>query len=216
MNIICSFGMACSLLTTNINNESRQFLWEAGSSVSDVTRILESIQGGQKEATEALLPIVYDELRRLAASQMARESANHTLSATALVHEAYLKLVGSESTRPWEGRCHFFGAAAQAMRRILIDHARRKGRLCHGGALQRNELDDEALANNGSSDEILAVHESLSRLAEVSPQKAKLVELRYFAGLSSHEAAEVLGISRATADRYWAFARAWLLRDISQ
>ncbi len=183
--------------------------------MSDVTRILDAIQGGNAEASNALLPIVYDELRRLAANQMGHEAVNHTLSATALVHEAYLRLVSQDKEVQWNGRGHFFGAAAQAMRRILIENARRKKSLRHGGSQKRCELNESALGCQDSQEEILAVHESLNRLAEISPEKAKLVELRYFAGLSSAESAEVLGISKATADRHWAFARAWLQRDIN-
>lgn len=182
--------------------------------MSDVTRILDEIQSGRSESSEVLLPLVYDELRRLAASHMSRESDSHTLSATALVHEAYLRLVGKENSERWDGRGHFFGAAAQAMRRILIENARRKGRLRRGGGQQRLELSETALVSEDANDELLAVHESLDRLAQVSPEKARLVELRYFAGLSSAECANILGISKATADRYWAFARAWLQRDI--
>ena len=184
--------------------------------MNDVTRILDAIQKGDSGASAELLPLVYDELRRLAANHMARESAAQTLSATALVHEAYLRLVGSDAQQQWNGRGHFFGAAAQAMRRILIENVRRKGRLKRGGAGRQIELDESVLGTLELDDEILAVHESLERLAVISPEKAKLVELRYFAGLSSNEAAAVLEISKATADRYWAFARAWLHRDISQ
>jgi RNA polymerase sigma factor (TIGR02999 family) len=182
--------------------------------MSEVTRILTAIEQGDPHAAEQLLPLVYDELRRLAAHRLAGEGPGHTLQPTALVHEAYLKLVGPDPQQPWNGRIHFFAAAAEAMRRILIDHARRKHRARRGGGMKRVELDDmhdvELVAESGGADELLALDEALARLAAADPRKAELVRLRYFAGLTLEQAAELLGISRATADRHWAFARAWL------
>ena len=185
--------------------------------MSDVTQILDNIRKGDSKASEELLPIVYDELRRLAAYKMACESAGQTLQPTALVHEAWLRLVGHEEVR-WENRAHFFGAAAEAMRRILIDNARRKHALRHGGGQQQVQLDDLDLAAAAAaeSDQLLAVHEALNKFTARDPVKAELVKLRYFAGLTIDEAAKVLGISAPTAKRYWTFARAWLFREISE
>jgi RNA polymerase sigma factor (TIGR02999 family) len=180
----------------------------------ELTRILSAIDAGDPQAAEQLLPLVYDELRRLAAQRLAGEGPGHTLQPTALVHEAYLKLVGSDPQQPWNGRVHFFAAAAEAMRRILIDHARRKHRVRRGGEMKRVELGDmddiETLTETRRADELLALDDALTRLAIADPQRAELVRLRYFAGLTLKQAAELLGISRATADRHWAFARAWL------
>lgn len=181
--------------------------------MSDVTKILDDIRKGDAKAAEELLPIVYDELRRLAAHKMAHEAPGHTLQPTALVHEAWLRLVGNEDAR-WDNRAHFFGAAAEAMRRILIDEARRKHALRHGGGQQRVDLDQVDIASAAEDDQLLAVHEALDRLAAQDHLKAELVKLRYFAGMTIHEAAEVLGISEPTAKRYWAYARAWLYREI--
>jgi RNA polymerase sigma factor (TIGR02999 family) len=182
--------------------------------MSDVTQILSAIERGDPHAAEQLLPLVYDELRRLAAHRLAGEGPGHTLQPTALVHEAYLKLVGPDPRQPWNGRVHFFAAAAEAMRRILIDHARRKHRARRGGGMRRVELDDfddiELVTGGGDADELLALDEALAQLAAADPRRAELVRLRYFAGLTLEQAAELLGISRATADRHWAFARAWL------
>jgi RNA polymerase sigma factor (TIGR02999 family) len=182
--------------------------------MSEVTQILSAIDQGDPHAAEQLLPLVYEELRRLAAQRLAGEGAGHTLQPTALVHEAYLKLVGPNPQRFWNGRAHFFAAAAEAMRRILIDHARRKHRARRGGGMTRVELDDmddlSLVAESGGADELLALDEALTRLAANDPRRAELVRLRYFAGLTVEQAAELLGISRATADRHWAFARAWL------
>jgi RNA polymerase sigma factor (TIGR02999 family) len=179
--------------------------------MTDVTRILSAIEQGDPQAAEQLLPLVYDELRRLAARRLADEEPGHTLQPTALVHEAYLKLVGADPQQPWNGRVHFFAAAAEAMRRILIDHARRKHRARRGGGKTRVELDDiGAAAVDGRADDLLALDEALTQLAAAAPRRAELVRLRYFAGLTLEQAAELLGISRATADRHWAFARAWL------
>ena len=182
--------------------------------MNDVTRTLSTIEAGDPQAAEQLLPLVYDELRRLAAQRLAGEGPGHTLQPTALVHEAYLKLVGADPQQPWNGRVHFFAAAAEAMRRILIDHARRKHRARRGGGMKRVEpgdLDDiEMIAGDGRADDLLALDEALTQLAAADPRRAELVRLRYFAGLTLEQAAELLGISRATADRHWAFARAWL------
>jgi RNA polymerase sigma factor (TIGR02999 family) len=179
-----------------------------------ITQVLNAIEQGDPQAAEQLLPLVYDELRRLAAHRLAGEGPGHTLEPTALVHEAYLKLVGPDPQRHWNGRVHFFAAAAEAMRRILIDHARRKHRTRRGGGRKRVELDDlddvEKVAESGGVDELLDLDLALTQLAAADPGKADLVRLRYFAGLTLEQAAELLGISRATADRHWAFARAWL------
>jgi RNA polymerase sigma factor (TIGR02999 family) len=169
---------------------------------------------GDQQASSRLLPILYDELRRLAAQKLAHEAPGHTLDATSLVHEAYLRLVGKEEQR-WDGRGHFFAAAAEAMRRILVDHARRKKSLKHGGGLERRDLDEAELAAPRPGEDILALNEALDLLAAKDPVKAELVKLRYFAGLSQEAAAKALGISTSTADRYWAYARAWLHHQIT-
>lgn len=183
--------------------------------MSDLTRILSAVETGDDRAAERLLPLVYDELRRVAAKMLAQEKPGQTLQATALVHEAYLRLVNGAEAPPWDSRRHFFAAAAEAMRRILVESARRKRRVKHGGEFQRVELHEADLVIEGPSDDILALDEALSDLAAVDPVKAELVELRYFAGLTLAEAAEALGISRATASRYWTYARAWLYDRIS-
>lgn len=185
--------------------------------MSDVTRILNAIDQGDPHAAEQLLPLVYDQLRQLAAQKMAQESPGQTLQATALVHEAYLRLVGAEQTPSWDSRGHFFAAAAEAMRRILIDQARRKKTLRRGGDLVRIEL-DEAATESGITNaaELLTLNEALTKLADVDPESAELVKLRYFAGLTVEEAAEALGVSSRTAKRNWAFARAWLQREIDR
>ncbi len=171
-------------------------------------------QGEPKPARE-LLPLVYDELRRLAAQRMARESPGQTLQATALVHEAYLRLVGGDPDKPWDGRGHFFAAAAEAMRRILVESARRRHRLKRGGDRVRVDLDAAQPAAPETDDDLLALDEALEKLAARDPVKAQLVQLRVFAGLTLADAAEVLGLSTATADRYWAYARAWLRVEIA-
>ena len=178
-----------------------------------VTHILSAIEQGDPKAPKQLLPLVYDELRKLAAQRLARESPGQTLQATALVHEAYLRLVGS-GTPSWNGRRHFFAAAAEAMRRILIENARRKRAGKHGGDLRRVELDGVDLPESAPTEAVLALDEALSRLAAEDPTKAELVKLRYFGGLSVEDAGRVLGISRATADRYWAYARVWLYSEL--
>jgi RNA polymerase sigma factor (TIGR02999 family) len=183
--------------------------------MSDVTRILERAAQGEPQAAEQLLPLVYDELRKLAAARLARESAQHTLQATALVHEAYLRLVDVKLVQAWDTRGHFFAAAAEAMRRILVESARRKGRLKRGGDRQRMDLEHLEVSIVDPGDDILALDEALERLEMKHPKRAALVKLRYFAGLTGDEAAQALGISPATADRWWTFARAWLLRELT-
>ena len=182
--------------------------------LSDVTRILASIDHGDPKAADELLPLVYGELRKLAASKMARESPNQTLQPTALVHEAWLRLVGNDNP-PFANRAHFFAAAAEAMRRILIDNARRKRALRHGGNQQHVDFEDALeVAAPDNDDQLLAVNEALDKLAAQNKGEAELVKLRYFVGMTLEEAAEVLGISARTADNYWAHARAWLFREI--
>jgi RNA polymerase sigma factor (TIGR02999 family) len=184
--------------------------------MSDVTRILSQIESGDPRAAEQLLPLVYDELRKLAAARLAQEKAGQTLQATALVHEAYLRLVGNgEREQSWDNRGHFFAAAAEAMRRILVDTARRKNRVKHGGEQARVDLHEAEIACQVPSDELLALDEALSRLAAEDPPKAKLVELRFFVGMSNEEAAEMLGVSAVTAKRYWRYARAWLHQAVN-
>jgi RNA polymerase sigma factor (TIGR02999 family) len=183
--------------------------------MSEVTRILSAIQQGDPHAVEKLLPLVYDELRRLAAQKMAHEAPGQTLQATALVHEAYVRLVDVETPQHWNGRGHFFAAAAEAMRRILVENARRKRGVKHGGSRERVTLDEAVAYSDEPADEVLALNDALDQLAGEDPQKAELVKLRYFVGMSVQEAADVLGISRATADRYWAYAKVWLYCAIS-
>src|SRR5262245_26260074 len=180
----------------------------------DVTAILSAIEQGDPSAAVQLLPLVYDELRRLAAQKLAQEKPGQTLQATALVHEAYLRLVDTEPAPHWNSRGHFFAAAAEAMRRILVENARRKGRLKHGAGHQRVELDAVEFAVEIPVDNLLALDEALNRLAERDPQTAELVKLHCFAGLSIEQAAEALALSARTAYRDWAFARAWLYREI--
>ena len=183
--------------------------------MNEVTRIINAIEQGDPQATERLLPLVYEELRALAAKKMAQEKPGQTLQATALVHEAYLRLVGSENTG-WDGRGHFFAAAAEAMRRILVDNARRKKSERHGGNLKQIGLDQAAPVNKGgpSADELLSMNEALQKLAKTDAKRADLVKLRYFAGLTIEQTAEIMGISPATAKRDWSYARAWLVRKI--
>src|SRR6266849_1497302 len=175
--------------------------------MSDVPHILSAIEQGDPHAAEQLLPLGYDELRKLAACKLAQEKPGQTLDATALVHEAYLRLVDTERARHWNGRTHFFRAAAEAMRRILVDRARQKHSQKRGGVWRQVKLEGAAEVVEDASDDVVAVHEALELLAEHDPVKAELVKLRYFAGLSVEEAADLLGISRATADRYWRYAK---------
>jgi RNA polymerase sigma factor (TIGR02999 family) len=182
--------------------------------MSEVTRILSAIEQGDPHAAEQLLPLVYDELRQLAAQKLAQEKPGQTLQATALVHEAYLRLVDVDKAQHWDSTRHFFAAAAEAMRRILIESTRHKRSKKRGGGRQRLSLDDVDAAAEGRSTDLLALDEALSKLAIEDPIKARLVTLRYFAGLSVQEATDVLGISRATADRYWSYARTWLFCEL--
>jgi RNA polymerase sigma factor (TIGR02999 family) len=183
--------------------------------MSDVTRILCAIEQGDPHAAEQLLPLVYDELRQLAAERLAQEKPGQTLQATALVHEAYLRIVDGDKVQHWHSRGHFFAAAAEAMRRILIDDARRKRRPKHGGDRQRVAL-DEALSLSHPHPDLLALDQALTKLAQQEPAKAEVVKLRFFAGLSLAETAACLGISPATAKRYWTVARAWLFAELSE
>ena len=178
--------------------------------MSDVTRILSQIESGDPSAAEQLLPLVYDELRKLAAAKLAHEKPGQTLQATALVHEAYLRLVDGEQAQHWNSRGHFFAAAAEAMRRILVDNAYRKKSLKRGGNRKRLDLDDIDPTIQPDGDDLLALDEALNRLAEVEPRTAELVKLRYFAGFTNKQAAELLGISPRKADSVWAYARVWL------
>jgi RNA polymerase sigma factor (TIGR02999 family) len=178
--------------------------------MSDISQILEAIEQGDPHAAAELLPLVYDELRRLAVSKLAREKPGQTLQATALVHEAYLRLVGKDASPQWSGRGHFFAAVAEAMRRILIESARRKKRERHGGALHRVDLEEHDMAIEGPTDDVLALDEALVQLAAEDPPAAEVVKLHVYAGLSIEEAAAALGMSRATAYRHWTYARAWL------
>ena len=188
--------------------------------MTDITRILSAIEQGDPQASEQLLPLVYEELRKLARQKLAGENPGQTLQATALVHEAYLRLVASgDASAPreqhWNSRGHFFAAAAEAMRRILVENARRKKRIKHGGDLERVEIELASLPTRMSSDELLALDEALEQLQQHDPVKAQLVTLRYFGGMTIEQASDVLNISRVTAHRYWTYARAWLHRQIT-
>src|SRR5262245_36947634 len=182
--------------------------------MSDVTTILSALERGDPHAGDQLLPLVYDELRKLAAEKLSHEAPGQTLQATALVHEVYLRLVGAEKAQQWNGRGHFFGAAAEAMRRILINRARDKNRLKRGGKRRRIDLDKLEIALETPDDELLALDEALTRLEDENPVCANLVKLRFFAGLSLRETAAALELSSSTADRYWAYARAWLFEAL--
>ena len=181
--------------------------------MSDLTHLIDAVGAGDRKAAAELLPLVYEELRKLAATRLAQEANGHTLEPTALVHEAFLRLVGLEDVNRWDNRVHFFKAAAEAMRRILIESARRKTTRKHGGERKRVELTD--LPATTPPEDLLALDEALTRLGERDPVRAELVQLRFFGGLSVPEAANTLGISIATADRYWAFARAWLYAELN-
>jgi RNA polymerase sigma factor (TIGR02999 family) len=183
-------------------------------SMSEVTRVLSAIEQGDPHAASQLLPLVYDELRKLAAQRLAHETPGQTLQPTALVHEAYLRLVGEDEEQRWDSRGHFFAAAAQAMRRILVEGARQKASLKRGGDRDRTDVVDSLLAVPEPREDLVALDAALTKLAETDKQAAQLVQLRYFAGLPIPEVAEILGISPRTADRLWAFARAWLLKEI--
>ena len=197
-----------------------EIFWQASSSganlcsVSDVTQIIEAVQRGDARAADELLPLVYEELRKLAASKMANEAAGNTLQPTALVHEAWLRLVGNDNPK-FAGRAHFFAAAAEAMRRILIDRARRKCALRHGGGQVRVDIQQLDLASPDADDQLLAVNDALDKLAAQDPVEAELVKLRYFVGMSVEEAASLLDISPRTARNYWAHARTWLYHEIT-
>ena len=182
----------------------------------EVTRILSAVQKGDPAAARELLPLVYDELRKLAAQRLTQERPGQTLQATALVHEAYLRLVDAEQAQRWDGRGHFFAAAAEAMRRLLIDNARRRNSEKHGGGWQRVELLDAELAVDSTTDDLLAVDDAMSKLAAHDPLMARVVELRFFAGLTVPQAAEALNISLRTANRHWTYARAWLRRELDR
>jgi RNA polymerase sigma factor (TIGR02999 family) len=184
--------------------------------MSEVTRILSAIEQGDPSAANQLLPLVYEELRKLAAQRLDREKPGHTLQATALVHEAYVRLVNTEEAQQWSSRGHFFGAAAEAMRRILVERARRKGRVRHGGGLQRVDLLDGEVTAPTDDEQIVLLDEALIRLAAARPQAAELVQLRFFAGLTLEEIAPLLGLSPRSARRLWAFARARLRRDMER
>jgi RNA polymerase sigma factor (TIGR02999 family) len=183
--------------------------------MTEVTQVLASIEQGNPRASERLLPLVYRELRRLAARKLARDAAGRTLEPTALVHEAYLRLVDQDQANEWNSRGHFFAAAAEAMRRILVERARHKRTAKQGGQFVRRPIESLEVAADSPSEDVLALDEALTKLAVEDPAKAELVKLRYFAGLSHQEAAQVLGISRATADRYWSYAKAWLYLELS-
>jgi RNA polymerase sigma factor (TIGR02999 family) len=184
--------------------------------MSDITQVLHLASQGDTRATAELLPLVYDDLRRLAARKMAAEPTGHTLTPTALVHEAYLRVAGPDAGRDWANRRHFFAAAAEAMRRILVENARRKKAVKRGGDLARHDVDEVPVAAPETDENLLAVHAALDRLAAADPDRAELVKLRFFVGLTIEQAADVLGISPATANRSWAYARAWLYDDISR
>ena len=193
---------------------SREAPQRSSSKATEITRIMIALEKGEARAAEDLLPLVYDELRRLAASQLSHERPGQTLQATSLVHEAWLRLASAEGQK-WEGQKHFFAAATQAMRRILIENARRKQREKRGGGWERVNLEEIQLAEPLPSDQLLALDEALTELAQHDPQAAEFVQLRFFAGLTQQQAADLLGISRRTADRTWAYARAWLFRQIA-
>src|SRR5262245_51801144 len=184
--------------------------------MSEVTQLLTAIDAGDPKAADQLLPLVYDNLRQLAAAKLAREQPGQTLQATALVHEAWLRLTGSDASKVWNGRSHFFGAAAEAMRRILVDRARQKARVRHGGELQRVDLSNVTIATEDNDETVLAIHEAVEKLATISPQQAQIVKLRYFTGMEHAEIAEVLDVSEPTVRRHWTFARSWLYAELKK
>jgi RNA polymerase sigma factor (TIGR02999 family) len=183
--------------------------------MSDVTQILGKIEAGDPSAAEQLLPLVYEELRKLAAAKMAQEQPGQTLQATALVHDAYIRLVDVDKAQHWDSRAHFFAAAAEAMRRILVGNARRKKARKRGGDIERVDVDLDRLAVPTDDDRLLALDDALAKFSQIEPVKSELVKLRYFAGLSIKESAELLGVATATADRYWAYARAWIQQEMA-
>jgi RNA polymerase sigma factor (TIGR02999 family) len=209
---IPALTLAKGVFVCQTRSDSRARTFKA---MKEVTQILDRARLGDPTAAEELLPLVYEELRKLAAQKMAQEAAGQTLQPTALVHEAWIKLV-KPGPRAWNSRGHFFCAAAEAMRRILIDRARMRKRQRHGHGLQRVDLDQVDIAATADDDTVLLINDALNKLATEAPEKAKLIELRFFAGLSIQDAATVLGISPATAKRYWAFARAWLFAELSR
>jgi RNA polymerase sigma factor (TIGR02999 family) len=182
--------------------------------MSDVTQILSRIESGDPNASEQLLPLVYDELRKLASSRLAQEKPGQTLQATALVHEAYLRLVDADTAAKWDSRGHFFAAAAEAMRRILVENARRKQRVKHGGERRRLDLDEDGVVTNLPPDELLLLNDAIESLAAHDPKAAELVKLRYFVGMSVEDAADSIKLSRTTAYRHWTYARAWLISQL--
>jgi len=183
--------------------------------LSDLTHILEQVQKGDANAAEQLLPLVYEELRKLAMAKMAREAPGQTLQATALVHEAWLRLAGG-GEQHWNSRGHFFGAAAEAMRRILVERARKRDRVRHGGGLEKVDWENVTIATEDADETVLAIHEALEKLVKHSPQKAEIVKLRYFTGLEHEEIAQTLGISEPTVRRHWAYARSWLYAEMKE
>ncbi|PHS02181.1 MAG: RNA polymerase subunit sigma [Blastopirellula sp.] len=184
--------------------------------MSDVTQILSQIEAGDPNAAEELLPLVYEELRKLAAHRMTQENPGHTLQATALVHDTYLRMVDVEKAQHWDSRAHFFAAAAEAMRRILVNNAVRKSRPKHGGDRQRVDLEESIQFSKSTNDELLSLNEALTKLSETDKTAAEIVNLKYFAGLTLPQIADILGISARTADRRWAYARAWLHQELSK
>ena len=182
----------------------------------EVTQILRRIEAGDSRASADLLPKIYEELRKLAAARLTNEKPGQTLQATALVHEAYLRLTGNQTSESWDGRGHFFAAAAEAMRRILVERARRKKRVRHGGEFRRVDLNDGAVISDAPKDDIIALHEALEKLEHEAPARAELIKLRYFAGLTVQQAAQAMDISVSTAERYWRFGKTWLLAEISE
>jgi RNA polymerase sigma factor (TIGR02999 family) len=183
--------------------------------MNEITRVLQAVEAGDQQAAARLLPLVYDELRQLASQKLAHEKPGQTLQPTALVHEAYLRLLGKGDEPSWDGRGHFFAAAAEAMRRILVENARRKHSRKHGGGLKRHDAEEAPLAAPEPAEDLLALDQALNQLAALDPIKAEVVKLRYFAGMTIEESAAVLGISATTAKRYWTYARAWLYQEMT-